>query len=63
MAVWRCSSTVKAEFEISIYTLKRITGEPLGETRTIEGPAGQFSLGQYYDDELNHLPNWSSNSR
>ena len=63
MDVWRCSSIAKAELEISIYSLERVTGEPLGEAKTIEGPSGQFIVGQYYDDELNHLPNWSSSSQ
>ncbi len=60
MDVWRCISIAKDDLKTTIYTLERITGELHGETKTIEGPEGQFRVGQFYDDDLNPIPNWDA---
>jgi len=54
MDTWQCSDASSSDPEIFTYTFTRMLGEPLGETKTIQGGTGQFTPGSFYsDDALN----------
>ena len=58
MDVWRCDEIASDDGDRFTYTLARVAGAPLPETKTVEGASGQFELGAFYDEFLNQLLDW-----
>lgn len=55
MDAWRCLKITSKDGETFTYTHERVTGEPSGEIKTIEGRDGMLQVNAYYDDDLNRL--------
>ena len=55
MDAWRCLKITSKDGATFIYTLQRATGEPEGETKTVEGRDGTLQVNAYYDDDLRRL--------
>ena len=55
MDAWRCLKIMSKDGETFTYTLERVTGEPSGEIKTIEGRDGTLQVTAYHDDDLNRL--------
>ncbi len=55
MDAWRCLKIKSKDGATFAYTLERATGEPEGETKTVEGRDGMLQVNAYYDDNLKRL--------
>ena len=55
MDAWRCLKITSKDGETFTYALERVTGEPEGETKTVEGRDGMLQVNAYYDDDLKRL--------
>jgi hypothetical protein len=55
MDAWRCLKITSEDGATFTYTLERATGEPEGQTKTLEGRDGMLQVNAYYDDDLKRL--------
>jgi hypothetical protein len=53
--VWRCLKITSKDGATFTYTLERVTGDPAGEIKTVEGRDGMLQIRAYYDDDLKRL--------